>query len=402
MKNADGDYLLGIYDELGVKRVINCVSTTSPLGSSVTYPEVMDAMKEASANYVAIDDLQDKVGKVIARLTGAESAVVTCGCDAALTMATAACMMKGTPLEKYSPSPSSPPAERGEWLTWMERLPNDTEGLKNELILQRGHVCLYTQAFRVAGAKLVLVGTPNQCSPEEIERKITDRTAAIGFAGMYEQRGIPLEEVQRIARRHGIPVIMDAAYTLPPRRNLRRWASMGVEIVCYAGGKAIRGPSDTGILCGRKDLVNLAAIQMSPHHGVGRGFKVDKTQIVGLLKALQIFVGQDDDKEFSLREAKARYIVEELRRMRMVANVEYTVPTEGLIRAWPVVTLSLNEKALGIKTKDVVDRLHQGNPGIWTYYDDPLCPGGITMNTENLLDNDETLVVTRLKEILQA
>ena len=393
---------MGIYDELGVKHVINCVSTTSPLGSSVTYPEVMEVMKDASTQYVAIDDLQDKVGKIIAQLTGAEAAIVTSGCDAALTMATAACMMKGTPLEKYTLSPSSPPAERGEWLSWMERLPNDTEGLRNELILQRGHVCLYSQAFRVAGAKLVLVGTPNQCFPGEIEPKITDRTAGIGFVGIYEHRGTPLEEVQRIAKHHGIPVIMDAAYTLPPRRNLRRWASMGVDMVCYAGGKAIRGPSDTGILCGRKDLVNLAAIQMSPHHGVGRGFKVDKTQIVGLLKALQIFVSQDDDKEFSLKQEKARYIIEELRKMPMVAKVEYTVPTEGLIRGWPVVTLSLNEKALRVKTKDVFDRLCQGNPGIWTYYDYPLCPGGITMNTENLLDNEETIVVKRFKEILQA
>ncbi|MEM2921843.1 MAG: hypothetical protein QXF26_05950, partial [Candidatus Bathyarchaeia archaeon] len=103
---------MGILEELGVKRVINCVSTTSPLGSSVTYPEVIDAMKEASRYYVVIDDLQDKVGKIIATLTGAEAAIVTCGCDAALTMATAACMMKGTPLEKYSLSPSAPPAER--------------------------------------------------------------------------------------------------------------------------------------------------------------------------------------------------------------------------------------------------------------------------------------------------
>ncbi len=389
-----------IYDKLKVKRVINCVSTTSPLGSSVTHPEVMEAMKEASTQYVVIDDLQDKVGKIIAQLTGAEAAIVTCGCDAALTMATAACMMKGTPLEKYSLSPNKPPAERGEWLEWMQKLPDNTEGLKNEVILQRGHVCLYTQAFRVPGAKLILVGTQNQCSPGEIERKINDRTAAIGYVGMYSQHGLPLEQVQQIAKHHGVPVIMDAAYTLPPRSNLKRWASMGIDLVCYAGGKAIRGPSDTGILCGRKDLVNLAAIQMSPHHGIGRGFKVDKTQIVGLLKALQIFLSQDDDAEFTSKKAKAQYIIEQLRNVPGVSEVEYTVPTEGLLRGWPVVTLMLSEKDLGIKTKDVVELLYAGNPGIWTYYDDPVCPGGITMNTENLLDNEEVLVVERIKEIL--
>ncbi len=391
---------MGIYEQLGVKRVINCVSTTSPLGSSVTYPEVMEAMKEASSHYVVIDDLQQKVGKTIAQLTGSEAAIVTSGCDAALTLATAACMMKGTPLEKYSLSPSQPPEERGEWATWMQRLPDDTEGLKNELILQRGHITNYAQAFRVAGAKLTLVGAPEHCSPGEIERKINTRTAAIAFVGMYEQRGVPLEEVQRIARRHGVPIIMDAAYTLPPRSNLRHWASTGVDLVCYAGGKAIRGPSDTGILCGRKDLVNLAAIQMSPHHGIGRGFKVDKTQIVGLLKALEIFAGQNDEEELSLRAAKARFLVEELRKLPNVANVEQTIPSDGLLRGWPVVTLSLNERGSGIKAKDVVRFLYEGNPGVWTYYDNPLCPGGITMNTENLLDDEEELVVKRFKEIL--
>ncbi|MEM2921844.1 MAG: DegT/DnrJ/EryC1/StrS family aminotransferase, partial [Candidatus Bathyarchaeia archaeon] len=116
-----------------------------------------------------------------------------------------------------------------------QKLPDDTEGLKNEIILQRGHVCPYTQAFRVAGAKLIFVGTENKCDPKEVEQKITDRTAAIGFVKMYEHRGAPLEEIQKIARYRRVPMIMDAAYTLPPRENLRRWASMGVDIVCYAG-----------------------------------------------------------------------------------------------------------------------------------------------------------------------
>ncbi len=391
---------MGIYETLGVKRVINCVSTTSPLGSSVTYPEVMEAMRDASLHFVAMDDLQQKVGNIIAQLTSSEDAIVTSGCDAALTLAMAACMMKGTPLEKYSLSPSQPPDERGEWATWMQRLPDDTEGLKNELILQRGHITNYMQAFRVAGAKLRLVGTSEKCSQDEIEREIGSKTAAIGFVGMYEHRGLHLGEVQRIAGRHGVPVIMDAAYTLPPRSNLRNWAAMGVDLVCYAGGKAIRGPSDTGILCGRKDLVNLAAIQMSPHHGIGRGFKVDKTQIVGLLKALQIFAGQDDEEELLLRVSKARYLVEELRKLPNVAEVEQVIPTTGLLRGWPVVIVSLDESGAGIKTKDVVDLLCSGYPGVWTYYDNPLCPGGITLNTENLLDNEEIVVVKRFREIL--
>ena len=390
---------MSVYRELGVKRIINCVSTTSPLGSSVTYPEVMEAMKEASTHYVAMDQLQEKAGAMIAGMTGSEAAIVTCGCSAAITMAAAACMMKGTPLEKYQPSGYRAPREEGEWLTWMQKLP-DSEGLRNEIIHQRGHLNIYSQALRVAGAKLVLVGTTTECRPDEIEEKITDKTAAIAFTGLYSSRGLPLEDVLGIAKNHDLPVIMDAAYTLPPRSNLKRWASMGVDLVCYSGGKAIRGPTDTGILCGRRDLVNLAAIQMSPHHGVGRGFKVDKTQIAGLLKTLEIFVSQDDDVEFAAREAKARYIIDVLKSIPVVKDVKQVVPNKGLLRAWPVVTFTLDEKLLGMSTREVVELLYAGDPGIWVYYDHVLCPGGVTMNTENLLEGEEQILTDRLEEIL--
>jgi len=284
-------------------------------------------------------------------------------------------------------------------VTWMQKLP-DADGLRNEIVHQRGHLNQYSQALRVAGAKLILVGTPTACGPEDVEQGITDKTAAIAFTGLYASRGLPLEDVLRIAKKHGVPVIMDAAYTLPPRSNLKRWATMGVDLVCYSGGKAIRGPSDTGILCGRRDLVNLAAVQMSPHHGMGRGLKVDKTQIVGLLKALQIFASQDDAAESAAREAKARYIMDALKSIPVVTDVKQVVPAEGLLRAWPVVTFMLEEKFLGMSTREVVELLYSGDPGIWVYYNNVLCPGGITMNTENLLEGEERVVVERLREIL--
>jgi len=391
---------LEIYDKLGVKRVINCVSTTSPLGSSVVHPDVMEAMKDTSKYFICLDDLQYKAGKVIAELTNAEAAIVTSGCDAALTMATAACMMKGTPLDRYNLSLDRPSREQGEWYSWMQKLPNDTDGIKNEIILQQCHLNSYSQAHRVAGAKIIPAGTERQCNTNDIENKINDSTAAIAFVGMYAYRGVSLEEVLRISKLHSIPIIMDASYTLPPRINLKRWGSMGVDLVCYSGGKSIRGPTDTGILCGRRNLVTLAAIQMSPHHGVGRGFKVDKTQIVGLLKALQIYVEQDDNEEFSSRKNKAQYISNNIRNLRGVHQVEIKVPKTGLLRGWPVVTLSLNEKYFSFTTKEVVDRLYTGNPGIWTYYDNILCPGGITMNTQNLLEGEEIIVIKRLREIL--
>jgi L-seryl-tRNA(Ser) seleniumtransferase len=197
-----------------------------------------------------------------------------------------------------------------------------------------------------------------------------------------------------------VPIIVDASYTIPPRANLRKWVAEGATLVCHSGGKSIRGPTDTGFLTGRRDLVNLAAVQMSPHHGVGRGMKVDKTQIVGLLTALQIYVAQDDAEEFEKRDAKCRYLQNALRGVPHIKTVSRIVPKEGVMRGWPVCVVTLDEDALGMRAKTVVDALYAGDPGIWTYYDHALCPGGITMNTQNLLEGDELTVVQRFREIL--
>jgi L-seryl-tRNA(Ser) seleniumtransferase len=391
---------VSIYQQLGVKRVINCVSTTSPLGSSVVDPQVMNMMTAASRHFVALDDLQNKVGAEIATITKTESAIVTSGCAAALTMATAACLMKNTPLETYRLSPNRPPTEVGDWLTWMQRLPDDTAGLRNEILLQRGHLNMYSQAHRAAGAQLTIAGTATACLRSELEAQVTSRTAAIAFVGMYAHHGLPFPEVVALAQRHELPIIVDASYTLPPRSNLQYWATAGADLVCYSGGKAIRGPTDTGILCGRKDLITLAAIQMSPHHGIGRGLKVDKTQIIGLLTALKLFIAQDDEVEFQFLKNKAQYILQELTNLPEIQSIELVVPTTGYMRHRPVLCLQLNESQLQITSQQLVELLYSSTPAIWTYYDHPLCPRGITMNTQNLLEGEALIVVKRIKTLL--
>lgn len=403
---------MGIYEELGVRKIINCVSTSSSVGSSVNrssrWPEIAKAVNEASRDFVCINELLEKSGKIIAQITGAEAAVVTSGCAASLTLATAACMMKGTELEKYHPSTAPtadyPPYPYDKWsseaLKLLYQLPN-TEGLKNEVIQQRCSYYQYSQCAGASGAKIILVGSPTDCSAKEIEEKINDKTAALFFVGIHRRKGVPLEEGIRIAKKHDIPVIFDAAYTLPPKENLRKWISMGVDLVCHCGGKAIGAPSDTGWIDGREDLVKLAWLQISPQRGIGRGFKVDRTQIVALVKALQIYSEHDEKAEFNACETKAKYIENELKKMPHVANVKRFVPTEQLLQGWPVICLTINEKTLGMKTSDVVDQLFKGDPPIWTYYKRAdYCPDGITMNTENLADGEEKIVVERIKRIL--
>ena len=403
---------LRIYEQLGVKKVINCVSTSSSCGSSVNFsprwPEVFEAMKEASRNFVCINQLQEKAGKIIAEITGAEAAIVTSGCAAALTLAAAACMTKGTELERVNPSiePSTayPPYPYEAWspetIELIYQLP-DTKGLKNEIIQQRCTPYYYTRDVKRAGAKVILVGKPDKCSPLEIEEKISKQTSAILFVGLYRHKGVPFEEVVKIAKKHKVPIIFDGAYTLPPKENLRKWISMGADLVCHSGGKIVRGPSDTGWLCGRKDLVKLAWLQISPHHGVGRGFKVDRTQIVALVKSLQIYVEQDEKAEFDACEKKAKYLENALNKLPHIRSVKRFVPKEELLQGWPVICLTVNEETLGMKTSEVVDQLFKGNPGIWTYYEHPIyCPNGITINTENIANGEEKIIIERFKSIL--
>jgi len=404
---------MGIYEELGVKKVINCVSTSSSLGSSVNrspqWPEVMDAVMEASRHFVCINELLEKSGKIIAEITGAEAALITPGCAAALTLATAACMTKDTELEKYVPSTTPtvdyPPYPYGSWshkaIEILHQLPNTT-GLKNEVIQQKCHSYTYTRCVRATGAKIIWAGTPDNCSIEQIEDAINENTAAILFAGLYRHLGVPIQDVLKISKKRNVPLIFDASYTLPPKENLKKWILMGCDIVCHSGGKSIGGPSSTGWLMGRKDLVKLAWLQTSPQHGIGRGFKVDRTQIVALIKSLQLYVAKDINEEFKASEVKAAFIVKELKKIPCVQEVNYFVPTTYLLQGWPVVRLILDEDKLGMKTSEVVNQLYQSNPPIWTYYDHKnYCPGGIVMNTENLAEGQEKIVVDTFKTILR-
>jgi D-glucosaminate-6-phosphate ammonia-lyase len=249
-------------------------------------------------------ELQTRASAIVAGHTGAEAGIVTGGAAAALTLAAAACLAK---LD----------------VRVMERLP-DTEGIANEIIMFRAHRNTYDHALRAAGARIVDVGFNDVAVGSgvrgleawEIEAAIGPRTVAVAFtAGMARQSALPM--VCAVAARHGLPVIVDAAAQLPPKENLRRFIAEGAALVAFSGGKEIRGPQGTGLLCGRRDLVASALIQQldmdvapetwrpveglipeelrvaPPHHGIGRGFKVDKESIVGLLTALALFVTRD-------------------------------------------------------------------------------------------------------------
>jgi D-glucosaminate-6-phosphate ammonia-lyase len=303
---------MDVYQRLGIAKRINGAGLLTRLGGSLMEAQTLDAMREAAGTFVDIAELQARAGTIIAAHTGAQAGIVTGGAAAALTLAAAACITRAD-------------------VALMERLP-DTEGMANEIIIHRAHRTGYDHAIRAAGARLKEIGLNDRGAGAgvrdleawEVEAAIGPRTAAIAYTATPDLQPA-LARLVAVAERFKLPVIVDAAAQLPPKENLRRFIGEGAALVAFSGGKAIRGPQGTGILCGQEELVASALIQMLdldilpetwmppegllarhfrdrfPHHGLGRGFKVDKESIVGLIVALERFVACDLEAEIETR-----------------------------------------------------------------------------------------------------
>jgi seryl-tRNA(Sec) selenium transferase len=311
-----------IYAALGVKRRINAAGTLTRLGGALMDEEVVAAMAAAARASVDIGELQAAASRTISKHTGAEGGIVTTGAAAALTLAAAAAMTR--------------------WdIARMAALPH-AEGFPNEILLPRTHYTGYAHALRASGARLVDLGHNDRgtgagvrgIEPWEIEAAITPRTAAFAFAA-HPSNTQDLATVVAVCRPRNIPVIVDAAAQLPPKSNLRKFSELGADLVAFSGGKAIGGPQASGILAGRRGLVGAALLQQLdmdvspetwnppdlidrealkgvPHHGLGRGFKAGKEEIVGVLVALERFAAADDEASNAALEKRLQRIAQDL------------------------------------------------------------------------------------------
>ena len=275
---------MSIYDELGVRPIVNASATLTRLGGSIMPPEVVAAMVEASKYFVDLDDLQIRVGEQLAELTHNEAAYVSSGAAAGLVLAAAACITGTDPAA-------------------INQLP-DLTGLKNEVIVHKSHRNGYDHAVRQVGVKLVEIGYATSTAPWELERAITAQTAAIfWFQGAMSGHGdLPLETVIEIAKPHDIPVIVDAAAQLPPVENLWRFTQMGAALAVFSGGKDLRGPQSSGLVVGRKDLIEACRVNGNPNHSIGRPMKVGKEEMVGLLAAVRHYLQIDQEARASQDE----------------------------------------------------------------------------------------------------
>jgi D-glucosaminate-6-phosphate ammonia-lyase len=371
-----------VYQKLGVTPIIHGAGTTTRYGGSLMRPETIEVIREAAQAFVNLDELNAAAGAAIARMLGAEAALVTAGAAAGLVLQAAACMTGNDPAK-------------------MARLP-DTTGMRNEFIIQRMHRFTYDQTFRVAGGVLVDIGLGRRTMAYELEDAITDKTAAIIYlySPFTSPPGVlPFETMCEIAHAHGLPIIVDAASMLPPRANLYKHLRLGADLVNFSGGKGIRGPQSTGILVGRQDLIQAAAMNNSPNAGVGRPAKTSKEEIVGLVHALELFLAEDETAEMNRYREVCTHIVDAVRDL---PGLRAVVEQDTLNRIIPHAVLYFEPSWRGPSGQTVREALATGIPHI--YVQQGIQQGGyfdeIAVDPINLQPGDEEIIAARLREEL--
>ena len=365
------------YRSIGVKSVISASGTTTAYGGSKLRPEVMDAMNRASNSMVNMDELNRAAGRMLADLTGAEAGFVCSGAAGGLVLQAAAVVAGSDPAK-------------------MARLPN-TEGMKNEIIIHRSHRFPYDQCYLSVGAKFVEIGDGRRCQPWQLEAAFTENTAAVAylFSPFVSRRAIPFPQVCEIAHARGVPVIVDAASFIPPRSNLRRFTAEGADMVVYSGGKAVRGPQGSGILAGRADLIEAAFANGSPHQFFGRGMKVAKEEIIGLVSALEIFVEEDEDAENERYRQMCQQTVDAFIEM---PGLEVSLEHDPFNFLIPHAVMRLTDEWNGRSRDEIWNSLTEGDPAIYMHNIGD--PDALVLDPFNLNDEELGIVIQRLHEEL--
>ena len=326
------DTRTNVYSRLGVKTIINCRGTWTYLSGSLEFPEVRAAQVEAAQHFVNIIDLQRAAGRRLAEVTGAESGLITSGAAGAMAAATAACIAGSDPQKIW-------------------QLP-DTTGLKHEVIMVGGRSA-FDSAIRLAGAKLVLVD-----GPDAIANAVNDNTAMIYTTDL----GDKLAREVGIAKEHNVPMLLDDAAGIPPAENLKLYAQMKIDLYTFSGGKGLRGPQCSGVLLGRKDLIDAALRNSSPYEGaVCRPMKVGKEEVIGCLTAIETWLNVDEKKLYAEWNARVERIGKLVETVPGV-KTEIYVPNDG--NRYPTLKVSWDQQAWNFSISACVQKLREGDPVI--------------------------------------
>ena len=399
---------MNIYEHFRVNTIINVSGTKTRYGGSLMEEEAIQAMSEAANYSVKLIELQAAACRLISEKTHAEAGIVTCGAYASMTLSAAACIC-------------------GFDVHRMNSLP-DTSRFPNEFIMAIHQLSGYDHSITAAGGKIIPVGIqpdtphPNQVSEitaRDFEAEINENTAGIVYAVRNESRP-PLSEIVHLAKRYQIPVIVDAAAQVPPVENLYKFIETGADLVCFSGGKGIRGPQNSGILCGKKELIYSAVMQMldmaigpfdkwqlpeefsllkeklkgRPAHGISRGAKVTKEAIIGLLIALEKL----DTHKFQEKANYLRTLLNQVAKKINGINGVATQLTEEYEKAYPMLMITIDPSKFGKTAADIVSELKENK--IYTRDNHVDC-GIFYIHSLNLDEKTTHIVGEKLYDILK-
>jgi len=374
-----------IYSRIGVRPFINGRGTWTYLSGSLELPEVRAAKQAAAQHFVDIFELQHGASRRLAELSGAEAGMVTSGAAGAMAAATAACIAGTDPAKIW-------------------QLP-DTTGLKHEVIMHGGRSA-FDSAIRLAGARLVLARTD-----DEVRGAINEKTAMIYTTSL----GSRLEKIIAIAKESKVPMLLDDAAGIPPIENLKLYAKMGADLYCFSGGKGLAGPQCSGVLLGRKDLIEAAMANTSPWEGaVCRAMKVGKEEVMGCLAAIEAWMKMDLsalNRQWNERAVRIQKLVDTVPGVK----TEIQIPEEG--NRYPTLVVTWDEAAWGFTVADCDKKLREGEPRIEVLtssnpslvsavhegYENPKAvkePDRIEIVSMTLQPGEDLIVGKRLREIL--
>jgi L-seryl-tRNA(Ser) seleniumtransferase len=379
------------YDKLGVPKIINAAGTYTTLTAACMPPVVVAAVQKAALHPVRLRDLQEKSGEYIAKRLQCEGAVVTSGAAGAITLATAACLQNANNNDPLS-------------------MPQAIDGMKNQVIVQRAHRYGYDHAIFLCGARITEVVTL-----DDYKRACASGNAIMTnfFNAAEEEDGIAgtaqigREEWLRVAHEHNIPCHLDAAADMPPISNLWKYTGMGFDLVAFSGGKGMRGPQNAGLLLGKKHLTDLAQQNNNPEEGVGRGMKVAKEQIVGMVAAVDWVLSHTEESMQGDYQKRADLIAAAVKGVPSVST-EIVVPK--IANHVPHLLIRFDPGVTGVTTKQIVAKLREGTPSIELNPNTGQPPNqGIPSNANTLVvgvwmlqPGEDAVVGRRIREALKA
>lgn len=364
---------MSVFKRLGLKQVINASGKMTALGASAVSEEVAQTLKEASQDYVDIDEIKELTGTVIAEVTGAEDGCPTSGAAAGIAISTAAVIA-------------------GKNLTHIEKLPN-SDGLKNQVIVQKGQQIHFgasiAQMISLGGGKVVEVGQANKVEAQHIEEAINEQTAALMYIKSHHaiQKGMQsIETMIEIAKKYQIPFIIDAA----AEEDFKLYIAMGADIVIYSGGKALEGPT-SGFICGKKELMEACRKQ---YKGIGRPMKIGKEGMAGLIVALKQYADKATDVEGQLSRMKK--LCNDLNGVSgLTCSVKQDEAGRDIYRA----NIEVDSKEVGMDAADLLHALESGNPAIFLRHH-YVNIGILSVDPRPLLKGQEEIIAETIKRVL--